>query len=265
MAIDSHCHLDDAAFAADRGQVLQRARWAGVQGIVVPAYKAAYFARLADCCAQPSSLKLWPAYGLHPCYIHEHSEAHLQELEHYLESSPAVALGEIGLDRYLPALREPDRWRRQQELFAAQLQLAERHRLPVIIHARHAYAEVISLLRRHRPVSGIVHAFNGRPEQAYALLDLGLVLGIGGVIAQAQAHRLRDIVRRLPEEAWVLETDAPDMLPYSAYRRGWRRNEPVLLYENARLLAQALNRPLRAVMAQAEQNTRRILRLPAQC
>ncbi len=263
MAIDSHCHLDDDAFVPDRDAVIARAQALGVRGIVVPAYRADCFDRLRDCCARPSLLSLWPAYGLHPCYVAAHETEHVSRLEDLLATTDAVAVGEIGLDRHAEDLRHPGLWRRQQDLLAAQLQLAQSYDLPVILHARSAYAELISMLRRHRPCAGVVHAFNGRLEQAYAFLDLGLVLGVGGVITQPSAQRLRDILRRLPQDAWVLESDAPDMLPYEVYRAGGRRNEPSFLAYNIAALAQTLERSPVWVAQQAEQTTRRILRLPA--
>ncbi len=262
MAIDSHCHLDDDAFAPDRDAVIARAQAAGVVGIVVPSYREHCFARLRACCDGVSALPLWPAYGLHPCYSGEHTREHLSALQRWLATPGVVAVGEIGLDRHSEALRHPDLWRWQQDVLAAQLQLAQAHDLPVILHARSAYAELIALLRRHPPGAGIVHAFNGRIEHAYALLDLGLVLGIGGVVTQPSAVRLRDILRRLPAQSWVVESDAPDMLPHPAYRAGQRRNEPAFLAYTIAALAQTLERSTDWVAGQAEQTTRRVLRLP---
>ncbi len=232
--MDSHCHLDAEAFDHDRDAVVLRARQAGVNAMLVPAYSCEHFERLESVCCRynRADFVVWPAWGIHPCYVNQHKEEALRQLETWVFRPDCVAVGEIGLDRYLPELREPEVWRKQQYFLRYQLDLANRAGKPVVIHVRHSYAELMSALR-HCPVAagGIVHAYNGPEDVAWALIDAGFLLGLGGVLTQDSAHRLADLVARLPLSAMVLETDAPDMLPQSLWRQGLRRHEPAWIVE----------------------------------
>mgnify|MGYP002620836485 CR=1 FL=1 len=205
--IDSHCHLDVEAFDADREAVLARCHEQGVNTIVVPGISAATWGRLLQVCRRHDGLH--PALGLHPYYIREHRQAHLQTLEQHLaDESDLVAVGEIGLDFYID---DPDR-ERQIELFQAQLAIAQAAAMPVIVHVRKAHNEVLKALKDGRfTQGGIMHAYNGSLQQAQEYMDLGFKLGFGGMITYERSRKLRGLVAELPLEAMVLETDAPDM------------------------------------------------------
>lgn len=227
--VDSHCHLDVAAFDADRDRVIATARAAGVTRIVVPAIHARGWRGLLDLCgAQPG---LYAALGLHPIYLKEHLDRHVRDLERKLADSRPVAIGEIGLDFFIKDL---DRGR-QRTLFEAQLSLAAVAGLPVLIHARKSHDQVIAALRRIRVPGGIVHAFNGSLQQAGKYMDLGFKLGFGGMLTFERSNRLRTLARDLPLDAVVLETDAPDMTV--AAHRG-ERNSPAYLPDVLAALAQ---------------------------
>jgi len=173
--IDTHCHLDAAEFDPDREAVLHAARAAGVGLQVIPAVTEATWQPIRDLCAANPDLK--PAYGLHPLYLDEHWQEHIQALEGWLQQEPAVAIGEIGLD-FLTTNHD---FARQLNAFIAQLDLARRFDLPVLIHARKAHDRVLWALRRHPvPRGGIVHAFNGSEQQAQHYQDLGFCFGVGG-------------------------------------------------------------------------------------
>ncbi|MEO6699118.1 MAG: TatD family hydrolase [Paraperlucidibaca sp.] len=214
--LDSHCHLDAPEFDNDRVQVIAAARQAGVAGIVVPAYMASRWPALLALCGNVQQPMLWPALGLHPVYIAEHSDADLQTLESELLAHPElVAVGEIGLDRFLPELITPDMWRKQQQFFEAQLMLAQRHGKPVIIHARRCHAEIVRSVKRVGfSQGGVVHAFSGSVPEAQAYTALGLHLGLGGPLTYPQSRKLRDIATQIPLEHLLIETDAPDMVPW---------------------------------------------------
>jgi TatD DNase family protein len=141
--IDSHCHLDDDRFDPQRDAVIARAVAAGVRRMVIPATSANRWDKLKQLCTTHEGL--YAAYGLHPWFVEQHQVAHLRELDEWLEREQPVAVGECGLDFY--ASRVDEQWQRQ--LFTEQLQLAANHRLPVIVHARRAMDDVISLLRLH--------------------------------------------------------------------------------------------------------------------
>jgi TatD DNase family protein len=214
--LDSHCHLDASEFDTDRQQVMAEAVRAGVVGIVVPAYVASRWPALLALCANAQQPSLWPALGLHPVYIAEHREADLGVLEAALLAHPElVAVGEIGLDRFLPELITPAMWRKQQEFFEAQLSLAQAHGKSVIIHARRCHAEIVRSLRRVGfSQGGAVHAFSGSVPEAQAYIALGLHLGLGGPLTYPQSRKLRDIATLIPLEHLLIETDAPDMVPW---------------------------------------------------
>ena len=169
---------------------------------------------------------------MHPAYLAEHRPEHLDALADWLIREKPVAIGEIGLDYYLPDLDAGA----QADYFAGRLQLARRHDLPVIVHARHAVDQVIKYLRRFSGVRGVVHSFSGSEDQARRLLDLDFLLGFGGPLTYPRATRLRGLIRYLPLDGFMLETDAPDQ-PASAH--SGRRNEPAFLPEGAGLRRRA--------------------------
>lgn len=252
--IDSHCHLDDLAFDADRQWVLARADAAGVAGIVLPAVSARHWPRLRAVAALRPGL--YAAYGLHPMLLAEHRPEHLSELANWLEREQSVALGECGLDFYLKDL---DRGV-QVEYFTAQLRLARDLGLPVIVHARRAVDDVLKFIRRFPELRGVVHSFSGSLQQAQRLFDQGFRVGLGGPLTYPRAQRLRSVAARLPLEAIVLETDAPDQ-PGLAHRG--RRNEPAYLLEVVETLA-ALRAVSPAEVARATfNNARDLFGLPA--
>ncbi|HNQ05382.1 MAG TPA: TatD family hydrolase [Thiobacillaceae bacterium] len=226
--IDTHCHLDAAEFDPDRDAVYGRAMAAGVTMQVVPAVTRAGFSHVAACCRRyPGCL---PAWGLHPLYIQVHEARHLEALRQQIEMWRPVAIGEIGLDLFVPGLDLST----QEHYFVQQLRLARDFDLPVLLHCRRANDAILKQLRRVRVKGGIAHAFNGSPQQARVFLELGFRLGFGGAFTWSRATRLRALARELPLEAMVLETDSPD-IPPEWLGRG--RNEPGELARIAASLA----------------------------
>lgn len=218
--LDSHCHLDAPQFA-DFEVVLQQAVAAGVKGIVVPAYQAARWQGLLDICAHfdQARLRLWPALGVHPLFLQSYQSEQLDQLaQHLAFDDRIIAVGEIGLDRYEPSMREPEQWQQQVGLFEAQLALAKQFNLPVILHARRCHSDIVRCIKRiGLSTGGIVHAFSGSIEEANHYIQLGFKLGFGGALTYDSARRLRALASQLPLSCLVIETDAPDMLP-SQYR-----------------------------------------------
>jgi TatD DNase family protein len=231
--IDTHTHLDFPDFDADRSQLLANARHKGVERLVVLGVYQTNWQRVWDLAQQQDSL--YAALGLHPVYLEQHQPEHLQELRAWLERlaghNKLCALGEFGLDYYLPELDRD----RQQSLFEAQLQLAAEFELPPLLHVRRSHAQVIATLKRFKlKRAGIIHAFAGSYEEAREYIKLGFKLGLGGAATWPQALRLRKVVAQLPLEAVVLETDSPDMAP--AMYPG-QRNSPEHLPEICAALA----------------------------
>ncbi|MDE1999151.1 MAG: TatD family hydrolase [Burkholderiales bacterium] len=249
MWIDSHCHLDAPEFAADRDAVMARARAVGVR-MVVPSVSPEFF--------QPTRDAAWAcegayALGIHPLYVKGLSADALTQLERALDQAAhdprLVAVGEIGLDHFVPDLQDDESKALQERVYATQLDLAQQRGLPVILHVRRSADALLKHLRRMqaagRPVpGGIAHAFNGSDQQAKIFLDLGFKLGFGGAMTFDRALQIRRLAATLPADAIVLETDAPDIPPHWLYEtaearaQGARsRNEPAELPRIAQTLA----------------------------
>ena len=210
--IDTHTHLDFADFDSDRREVLAQSRASGVRRMVVLGVYQQNWQRLWDLVQTDEGL--FAAFGLHPVYLDDHRPADLLELGDWLTRlhghRQLCAVGEIGLDYFLEHL---DR-ERQQHLFEAQLKLAADFQLPALLHVRRSHAAVIATLKRIRvPRGGIIHAFAGSQEEAREYIKLGFKLGLGGAATWPQALRMHRVLAKLPLEAVVLETDAPDMAP----------------------------------------------------
>jgi TatD DNase family protein len=206
--IDTHCHFDFPPFTGDESASLQKAAQAGVEKIILPAIEANDFERVTALAEQYEALYM--ALGLHPIVIEQHTDACLGRLEDHL-AAPAdklVAIGEIGLDLY----REDPQFERQETLLDAQLALAKRYDLPVILHSRRTHDKLAMHLKRHDlPRTGVVHGFAGSLVQAERFIQLGYKIGVGGTITYPRASKTRNVMAQLPLEALLLETDAPDM------------------------------------------------------
>lgn len=250
MLYDSHAHLDAPAFDADREQVLQAARAAGVVELLVPAITAATWPQLHALCAPDPHLHA--AYGLHPCYMAEHADADLDKLDVWLANHAAIAVGECGLDGPPDS---PDR-PRQLRLLRGQFEIASRRGLPLVLHAQHAFEQVILELQRFgKPLRGVVHSFSGSAEQARRLRDLGFCVGIGGPLTYERAQRLRKTIASLPLDSLLLETDSPDQ-PGAAHRG--QRNEPAYLVEVLACLAQLRKESPARIAAATYANAQRV-------
>jgi TatD DNase family protein len=230
MWIDSHAHLDAPEFAADRAQVQVQTRAAGVAHCFIPAVERANWETVrALAHSQHDSYGL----GIHPLYVPQADVADLQALDVALATHLAdprlVAVGEIGLDFFVPDLCTPAMREKQEFFYRAQLELARKHHLPVVLHVRRSADRLLKHLRavgqggyRWR---GIAHAFNGSDAQAAHFVELGFKLGFGGALTFGRALQLRSLVQGLPLAAIVLETDAPDIPPHWLYRTAAERAE----------------------------------------
>ena len=205
---DTHCHFDFPPFLGNERESIARAAEAGVTKIIVPAVEAQYFQRVSKLAEDHTAL--YAALGLHPIVIEKHEFSDLEILEQYLQNknSKLVAIGEIGLDLY----RDTPQLDKQQLLLDAQLKLAKRYDLPVILHSRRTHDVLAGHLKRHQlPRTGVVHGFSGSLQQAERFIALGYCIGVGGTITYPRASKTRDVMATLPLSSLVLETDAPDM------------------------------------------------------
>jgi TatD DNase family protein len=244
--IDSHCHLDAPEFSVDRAAVLKRAQDAGVNLCVMPAVQAKDFVALQ---AMAKSFHQPYALGIHPLYVPQAQADDLVQLENLIQQALSsnldgqatdprlVALGEIGLDFYVPALCEPDMREKQLFFYHAQLKLAHKYKLPVILHVRRSQDAILKALRRRKIPGGIAHAFNGSFQQAEQFIELGFKLGFGGAATYQRALQIRRLLADLPIDSIVTETDSPDIPPAWLKGEGIAFNEPAFMARIAKELA----------------------------
>ncbi|HBZ05289.1 TatD family hydrolase [Massilia haematophila] len=219
MWIDTHCHLDAHEFGAQSLEVAQRAGQEGVSMIVIPAVARANFGEVAALAAQSHALSKNASYalGIHPIYVPQAQDEDLVALRQAVEAAIGdplfVAIGEIGLDFFIPMLCEPAMREKQERFFREQLRIARDFGLPVLTHVRRSQDQVLKHLRQITPAGGIAHAFNGSFQQAETFIRLGMHLGFGGAMTFTRALQIRRLASELPLDAIVLETDAPDISP----------------------------------------------------
>lgn len=218
MLIDTHAHLYLPDFQDDREDMKVRAREADIGMVVLPNIDEHSISALRDLVASdPAFYKA--AMGLHPCSVGEHWRAQLEIILEELDGGDYIAIGEIGTDRYW----DMSHIDAQEEAFAEQLRWARERDLPVIIHSRDSLDENIAIVKKYQDgrLKGVFHCFNGTIEQGKAIIDLGFVLGMGGVTTFKNAG-MAPVIEALPLDKMILETDAPYLAPVP--HRG-KRNE----------------------------------------
>lgn len=247
---DTHTHFDVAEFDHDRQQLAVQAKAAGVDALVLIGFLAEGFPRLLQTHLDLQQLQHVPesyfAPGLHPVYIEQHESKHLEQLERLLQQQDCVAIGEIGLDTFLKQHKQADLYAKQQQYFAAQIELAEQYHKPILLHIRKAHADVLAQLKQHKfKLGGIAHAFSGGVEEAKAFIKLGFKIGITGQVTNPNAKKLHQVIQTIGAEHLVIETDCPDMTPLccqlSTQHR--TRNTPVNLPFVLSSLAEQLAMP----------------------
>ncbi|XWY19725.1 TatD family hydrolase [Bisgaard Taxon 45] len=215
---DTHIHLDylQQETGETLAQLVEHAEQAGVQKMLMVGVSVDHFSTLAEMAAMYPE-QLYYGLGLHPLYIKQHTYADLDSLQQALEkrSFNCCAVAEIGLDRAVATLLEDGLWEKQCEFLEMQLMLAKQYGLTVSLHSRKAHDQLIPFLRYiSSSMCGIIHGFSGSYQQATRFVDLGYKIGVGGTITYQRANKTRDVIRRLPLDCLVLETDAPDMPIY---------------------------------------------------
>ena len=267
--IDSHCHIDEEAYAEDREQMLQRQKDGCIEAIVIPGVNMHSIDGIFAICRRWRGL-CYPALGLHPQdvaddwqeQLHVLHEAMLTHTTEGLDvSERIVAIGEIGLDYHYTRENEAT----QQEVFRTQLRWAQELGLPVIIHSRDATADCLSIVKdvissQQSEVKGVIHCFSGSLEVAQEWLKIGLYLGIGGVLTFKNS-KLADVLTHIPMERLLLETDGPYLAPTP--HRG-ERNEPILMRFVVMKLAEIYQCTPEEVIRVTSDNSRKLFRLQTQ-
>ena len=235
--IDTHTHFDAPVFDNDRRPQTQQAYMHGVRHLMLVGYLYQHFPRLyetqqaieqmqsSEGMDKTNCSNLYPAahiaLGLHPFYIEQHTDAHLSSMSQMIQEQRPLAIGEIGLDTYTDAMKQPEAFAKQKRFFEAQLDIAVAHKLPVMLHIRKAHAEALAIIKAHdydaHELGGIAHSFSGGEQEAKAFVKLGFKLGVTGQITNPNAKKLRRAIKAAVDsygiKCLVIETDCPDMTP----------------------------------------------------
>jgi TatD DNase family protein len=259
MFIDTHAHLDQEEFAADRNAVIERARQAGVEGIIcvgVNADSSRSAVELAE-----KHVDIYAAVGIQPNCCAQVAADEWERIAALAGHPRVVAIGETGLDRYWDYAPLP----LQQEYFARHLQLASDRDLPVIIHCRDAQAEVLAMLRdtaSRGPVRGVMHAFSGDEQMAKECLEIGLHVSYAGMVTYTNKKflPLRSVAASITGDRLLIETDSPYLVPHPL-RGKQQRNEPAEIVYTAKCLAELWGVSIEDFAAQTTANARRLFKL----
>ena len=257
MYIDTHSHLDAPEFADDLDDVIQRAKDAQVETILIPATNLASLDRIEQICSENPGY-LYPMIGLHPEEIDDNYQQQLDQMHRRLDHNPDryVAIGEVGLDLYWD-----DTYARQQaDAFEQQIQWAIQYQKPLMIHARNAHSQLVEIMERHRAdnLSGVFHCFSGTIEEAQQLLSFpNFKLGIGGVLTFKKSTLPEVLRQAVPLSRIVLETDSPYLAPTP--HRG-KRNESAFLSATATLLSAIYDLKTENIALETKKNANFIFR-----
>lgn len=248
LIFDSHAHYDDERFDGARAELLSELPHRGVCAVICCG---------CDTASSQKALSLSERYG----YIYAAAGIHpenigggtIAEIERLAAHKKCVAIGEIGLDYYWVS----DNKEEQLSLFESQLILANKLRLPVIVHDREAHADTLALLKKHKP-RGVVHSFSGSAETAAEILKIGMYIGVGGVITFKNAKKLPDVVKALPNDRLLLETDAPYLTPVP-YRS--KTNNSAMIFLTAQKISEIRNTDTESILRLSKQNAEKLFNI----
>lgn len=255
--IDTHSHIYEPEFDADREDAIQRARQAGVEIILLPNINAGSIAPMLDLCQRHPGY-CFPMLGLHPeDVLPETYKQILADMAQMLEASdhPFIAIGEVGLDFYWDKSHAIE----QEDAFRRQIEWSIEHRLPLMIHSRSAHRQLVAAITEYKDeaISGVFHCFGGTTEEALELLQFpDFMLGIGGIVTYKKST-LPEVLTNVPIERIVLETDAPYLAPVP--HRG-KRNESAFIKETLNKIAQIYNVSNKTAEYITNNNAKRIFR-----
>lgn len=254
--IDTHCHLNFPEYADDLKEAVARAAEAGIGVINVGTDLAMSEQAVALAHEFPD---MWAAVGIHPHHAFD-APAAIERLRDLAADSKVVTIGEVGLDYYRLAVEDVEEVKHaQRAAFMDQLGLARECKLPVIIHSREAGTEILDVLRAHGAgLSGVAHSFSGTVDDVRAFLELGFYIGFTGVVTFKNVEALREVVRFVPLDRMLVETDAPFLAPEP--HRG-KRNEPAWVELVARKIAEIKNEPTGRVAEMTTENARALFGL----
>ena len=252
MLIDTHVHIDDECYDKDRDAVIARAKEEGVDYILVVASDLKSSKKCVKLTEEFKSL--YAAVGVHPHEAKTVDKDTYFELKELAKNEKVVAIGEIGLDyHYNYSPREV-----QKEVFMNQIRLAKELRLPIIIHHREALSDTIEMVRKEGIKEGVFHCFSGSLEEAEEVISLGFYVSHAGPVTFKNAKRLQELVKELPLDKLLIETDGPYLSPHPF--RG-KRNEPAYLKYIAERIAELKNLTLEEIAQRTTENAKRLFRI----
>ena len=250
MLFDTHAHLDDRAFDADRGTLLSELPQQGLALVMNPGCSL-HSSRNADVLSKQYDY-IYAAVGSHPDAADEINEEVLEQYRQLVKANPKIkAIGEIGLDYHYEDITRD----LQKAAFRAQMKLAEELKLPVIVHEREAHADAMEILDEFPTVTGVFHCYSGSAEMAKELIRRGWYIGFTGVLTFKNAKKAVEVAKSIPHDRLVLETDCPYMAPEPF--RG-KRNHPGYLYRMAEKLAELWELPVEEVHTITLENGKRL-------
>ena len=254
--IETHAHIYDSVFAEDRSQMLEKAFETGVSQIWMPNCNSETIPGMMELASNYPQQCL-PMMGLHPCYVKDDVERELYVVEEWLAKYPFLAIGEIGMDLYW----DKSFVAQQEEAFLVQCQLAKKHNLWIDIHSRDAFWEVVALIEKNADpnLKGIFHCFSGGLNEAKKAIELGFLLGIGGVVTFKNATQIQASAQIVPADRLLIETDCPFLAPVP--KRG-KRNEPAFVSHVASYLAQLRGDSLESLATFTTTNAQQLFKLP---
>jgi TatD DNase family protein len=255
--VDSHCHLDDQQFAADRAAVIDRAITAGLKYMLAIGTGEGPPDLTAAVTLAESNDRVLATVGVHPNDAPKLEDTTLDHLVDLLQHPKAVAIGEIGLDYQWGVPKEL-----QEPLFRRQLEIAASRQIPVVIHTRDAWQDTLAILRdlwAPTRLPCVIHCFTGGVREAEECLELGFYLAFGGVTTFPKSGAIREAAAITPADRLLLETDAPYLAPLP--HRG-KRNEPSFVIHTAQAIASARGTTLEQLASETTANFERVFRLP---
>jgi TatD DNase family protein len=255
MLFDTHAHLDQEEFNADRGEVIARALAAGVKTMVAVGVTADSSAAAVKLAAEYPAI--YVAVGIQPNYCGQAQPGDWERIVELATSPKVVAIGETGLDRY----QDFTPFEVQQDYFDRHLRLSQERKLPFIVHPRESDADVLAMLqeaRKRGPLAGVMHSFTGTAETATQCVELGLYISFAGMVTFKKSNDLRSVAATIPDNRILIETDSPYLSPDPL--RG-KRNEPANLIHTARVLADVRKTSFEDFARQTTTNAQALFRL----
>ena len=257
MLFDTHTHLDQEEFDANRGEVLERAREAGVERVIAVGCTAEDSRKCVGLAAKYEGV--YAAVGIQPNYVAEASPNDWATIEELVTQPGVVAVGETGLDRYW----DHTPFEQQQDYFNRHLHLAEKHNLPFVVHMRDCDEDILQMLReahQRGELKGIMHSFTGDTQMAAECVEMGLHISFAGMVTFKKSQALRDCAATIPDDRLLVETDCPYLSPEPV--RGKRPNEPANVRYTATCLAEVRGVTLEELANTTSTNACRLFGIP---